>query len=266
MPLLPILCYHHVGVTGGTKGHPDLWLSHQRFAAQMTYLRENGYRCLSLSGAAEYLAPDRAVPSRAVVLTFDDGYRDFLEDAYPIIREYGFGATVFVVTGAVGGLSRWPGNPEFPLMSWQEIRELHRVGIEFGSHSMTHLRLTRISSAAAEQEVRNSRGTLEDRLGTKVHGFAYPYGSWSPAVERLVEQAGYRVACSMLQGNLQTPRRRFRLKRIAVNEFVSMSQFQRTLFPLFDYRCRLARGLGPVKRLRRWLARSTEAGSLRDDR
>jgi peptidoglycan/xylan/chitin deacetylase (PgdA/CDA1 family) len=220
----------------------------------MSYLRENDYQCVSLSGAAECLTLDRPAARRAVVLTFDDGYRDFIEEAYPILRQYGFGATVFIVTQAVGGLSRWAGNPEFPLMNWVEIRELHHAGIEFGSHSLTHPRLTRISLAAAEQEIRNSRDALEDRLGIKAQSFAYPYGGWSPAVEKLAEQAGYGLACSMLPGNLQKPRRRFRLKRIPVSESVSMPQFKRTLSPMFDYTSRLARGLRPMKRLRRWLA------------
>ncbi len=254
MPFLPILCYHHVGVSGRSEGHPDLWLSREQFAAQMAYLSEKGYRCLSLRNASNYLIGDAEVPFPAVVLTFDDGYRDFHQGAYPILRHYGFGATVFVVTQAVGGLSRWAGNPEFALMNWEEITELHREGVEFGSHSTSHPRLTRVPLRVVEDELRQSRRILEDRLATAVHSFAYPYGAWNSSVEKLVEETGYGLACSMLPGNLHARRQRFRLKRIAVAESISVPQYAKRLSPLYDYTSRLRRWLRPVRRLRKWLS------------
>ncbi len=248
MPLLPILCYHHVGVSRDVGGHRRLWVSRERFGAQMAYLRQAGYRCLTLRDAWAYLRDGREAPPRTVVLTFDDGYRDFYQEAYPILSQYGFPATVFVVVQAVGGVSRWDEGPEAPLMSWQEIRELYREGMELGSHSMSHPRLTRIPLGAAKQELQKSRQLLEEQLAGAVESFAYPYGDCGPALEELVEETGYRLACSMVRGNLHTSHDLFRLKRVPVDEFTSLARFRRRLLPLYDYTCRLRRWWQRVRR------------------
>ena len=254
--LLPILCYHHVGVPARGDGHRHLWLSRARFEAQMSYLAERGYHCLSLRDAGDYLKLRHKVPARTVALTFDDGYQDFYGEAYPLLRQYGFGATVFVVAEAVGGVSRWAGNPEFPLLGWEEIRRLNREGIEFGSHSLTHPRLTRIASRSAERELRGSREILENQLGTAICSFAYPYGAWDTKVEKLVRDAGYTFACSMLQGNLHGARQRYHLKRVAVDESTPIAQFPRMLSPLYDYTARWQRWTRPVRRLYKWLGKN----------
>lgn len=251
MLLLPILCYHHVGVPREAEGHRRLWISRERFAAQMAYLSQAGYRCVTLRDALAYLRDGREAPPRTVVLTFDDGYHDFYQAAYPILSQYGFPATVFVVIRAVGRVSRWGEGPEALLMSWQEIQELHREGMEFGSHSLSHPRLTRIPLDAAEQELRKSRQVLEEQLGMAVHSFAYPYGDCDPSLERLVEETGYSLACSIVRGNLHAPHDRFRLKRVPVDEFTSMARFRRRLSPLYDYTCRLHRWWQKVRRSQR---------------
>ncbi|MGH7846179.1 MAG: polysaccharide deacetylase family protein [Candidatus Binatia bacterium] len=255
--LLPILCYHHVGVPATGNGHRHLWLSRERFATQMAYLAEQGYSCLNLRDALASLNGGHEIPLRSAVVTFDDGYEDFRREAYPVLRSYGFRATVFLVAGAVGGVSRWAGNPEFPLMGWKDIRELSPEGIEFGSHSLTHPRLTRVPLDAAERELRESRQILEDELGTAVHSFSYPYGAWDLNVEKLVREADYQFACSMLQGNLHAPRARYHLKRVAVDELTPMAQFRRMLSPVYDVTARLQRWSRPARRLSRWLRRVT---------
>lgn len=241
MPLLPILCYHHVGAPREVGGHRRLWISPARFEAQMAYLSLAGYRCLTLRDALAYLRDGREAPPRTVVLTFDDGYHDFSQEAYPILSRFGFPATVFLVVQAVGGVSRWGEGPEAPLMGWQEIRRLHQEGVEFGSHSLTHPRLIRIPLEAAEHELRGSRQILEEQVGAVVHSFAYPYGECGPTLGRLVEEAGYRLACSTVRGNLHAPDDRFRLKRVPVDEYTSLARFRRRLSPLYDYTCRLRR-------------------------
>jgi peptidoglycan/xylan/chitin deacetylase (PgdA/CDA1 family) len=232
--------YHHVGIHTESLGHQRLWISPERFAEQMSYLSQSGYHCLTLRDVAVRLRESRRVP-RTVVLTFDDAYKTFYEIALPILRQYGFSATVFAVTGEVGGVSRWDSGPQAALMSWSELRELHQIGIEVGSHTVSHPRLTDLSLAAIRHEVKESRATLEDQLGVAANSFAYPFGMYNRLIERTIQDAGYETACSIVRGNLHSSGERYRLKRVPVDDFSHPSRFQRRLSPVYDLTCRFHR-------------------------
>lgn len=238
--LLPILCYHHVGVDSEPHGHRQLSVSTKRFAQQMNQLHRAGYRCVSLREAEPMLrGTERA--HRAAVLTFDDGYRDFYECAYPILREHGFAATVFVVTGQVGGVSRWNEGWETPLMGWPELRELIGQGIEVGSHTASHPRLTQLPAELAAMELEESRRELEQNLGIPALTLAYPFGDCDKRVENLARGAGYRLACSIMRGNRHAPAEFHRLKRVPVEEQTDPARFHRRLSSIYDFTCRLRR-------------------------
>lgn len=240
MILLPILCYHEIGGHDAARGQRRSVVPRELFVEQMAYLRRAGYRCVTLGEARNYLQGERR-RRRVVVLTFDDGTADFYGQAYPVLKQHGFSATVFVVAQAVGGISRWSGSSGAPLMSWREIQELARQGIEIGSHALTHSSVTRLPLDIAREEVRKSRRIIQGRLGTAVHSFCYPYGDFDPQVEMLVTEAGYNLACSTVRGNLHTRKDLFHLKRILVNRFTSIARLRRRLSPLYDLRCRLHR-------------------------
>jgi peptidoglycan/xylan/chitin deacetylase (PgdA/CDA1 family) len=239
--LLPILCYHHIGFPGAPLGHRQLALSVKRFGQQMDYLRDAGYRCVSLSAAEPVLRGDASAAGRLAVLTFDDGYRDFYECALPVLRQHGFGATVFVVTDQVGHVSRWDEGWEAPLMDWTELRELTTQGIEIGSHTKSHPRLTQIPSERAATELQASRCELEQHLGISAPTLAYPFGDWDARIENLARAAGYRLACGIVRGNRHAPAEFHRLKRVPVAEENDPSQFQRRLSSIYDFTCRLRR-------------------------
>lgn len=206
----------------------------------MGYLAEAGYLCLTLRDAVDRWRERRA-RHRAVVLTFDDGYDNFYRHAYPILSRYRFAATAFVVTGEIGGASRWDGGYETPLMGWPQIRELSQNGIEIGSHTLTHPRLTLVSPAAARRELLQSRLELEQKLGAAATSFAYPYGDHNEHLEKLVAETGYLAACSIIRGNLHSASGRFRLKRVPMDEFTSLPRLRRRLSPLYDLTCRWRR-------------------------
>jgi peptidoglycan/xylan/chitin deacetylase (PgdA/CDA1 family) len=235
---LPILCYHHVGGYKKSLGHQRLWISKERFTEQMSYLSQSGYHCLTLRDVAFRLRERRGVP-RAVVLTFDDAYKTFYEIAFPILCRYGFSATVFAVTGEVGGASRWDPGSEAELMSWSQLRELHQAGIEVGSHTVSHPRLTRMPVDVAKRQIEDSRDALEQELGGTVASFAYPYGDWNDVVAQLVQEARYRLACSIARGNLHRPQELYHLKRVPIHEFSQLNRFRRRLSPSYDLTCRL---------------------------
>jgi len=127
------------------------------------------------------------------MITFDDGYRDFLTEAWPLLAQYGFSATVFLVAGNVGRTNEWDHHygQEIPLLSWEEIRGLQKAGIEFGSHSVSHRPLTKLSVEETVREALRSRSILERNLDTHIRAFAYPYGASNGAIHRLVGACGY---------------------------------------------------------------------------
>jgi len=133
------------------------------------------------------------LPGKAVLLTFDDGYDDFFEFAWPILRKYRFSATVFVVAGRIGQISDWS-DERAALLSSHRIQELSANGIEIGSHTHTHPSLLTIDSERIVQECAESRLTLEKLLGQPIKSLAYPYGGVDEATAHLAGACGYEFA------------------------------------------------------------------------
>jgi len=138
--------------------------------------------------------------SGAVALTFDDAFANFHEHALPLLSEYGFPATVFVVSGYCGGQNNWPSQPSgavptLALMSWSQLRELQAAGIALGAHSVNHPRLNELAEGEVEAELEGCRAAIEDRAGCRVDSFAYPYGAWNGAVRRCAGRF-FQTACT----------------------------------------------------------------------
>ena len=202
-----ILMYHQVGDFPPMRGHRSTYCHYRRFAAQMAFLRRFGFNVLSLDQALAGLWGDRPLPPRAVVLTFDDGYENFYQYAFPVLQRHGFPATVYVLSALLGRRADWfagDGRPTPQLMSAQRIRELDRAGVGFGSHGRTHVRLAEVGPERLRQEVRRSKEELQQVLGKEVAHFCYPYGSLNPAVREAVQEAGYGSAASCRRA-LATP-------------------------------------------------------------
>jgi peptidoglycan/xylan/chitin deacetylase (PgdA/CDA1 family) len=194
---IPILLYHSIA-NAGSSVHRRWTVTRDRFARQMRCLAEHGFRPITVSALAEAVSRRDTLPCRAIVLTFDDGYRDFLTEALPVLQLHGFPATLFVVTRYVGGTSGWlkdAAERDRPMLSWPEIRSLAESGVECGAHTHSHPQLDIISAADAYEEIYSSRCALEDRLGQAVLSFAYPHGYASRKTRRLVRMAGFDSAC-----------------------------------------------------------------------
>jgi peptidoglycan/xylan/chitin deacetylase (PgdA/CDA1 family) len=195
---VPVLMYHSVAISAAPR-FARFVVSPSEFAAQMDYLAAEGYRPVT----ALALARGRAtgdLPARPVVLTFDDAYTDFESTVMPILQEHGFPATLYVPTAYVGGTASWLldcNEDQRPILSWRAIRDIAAAGIEVASHSHSHPQLDRVPFRVLEDEVRRSRGLLEDKLGATIAGFAYPFGYWNRAVRSSVAAAGYSYACAV---------------------------------------------------------------------
>ncbi|MFO1476652.1 MAG: polysaccharide deacetylase family protein [Verrucomicrobiota bacterium] len=189
----PVLTYHHVGPRRRGVRIKGLYVSPELFRRQMQELRGAGFDARPISDAAAGGA------GGLISLTFDDGFRDVFENALPVLRQQGFCAIQFLVADLLGKTSTWQeaaGDIAEPLMDESQVREWLAAGHQIGSHTLTHPRLTRLSPAAAREEISSSRKKLQDRFGVTVDHFCYPYGDWNDAVRDLVGEAGYATACT----------------------------------------------------------------------
>jgi peptidoglycan/xylan/chitin deacetylase (PgdA/CDA1 family) len=191
-----ILMYH--GVADEAEDPNHLCVTPNRFAEQMTWLKRRGLRGVGIGALVDEM---RAGHLRGLVgITFDDGYVSVLEAALPELQRHGFTATMFIISGRLGGSNEWDEGPRWPLMSGRQIGELAAAGMEIGSHSATHARLAGIDAGQLEAEVRHSRADITELVGVPIRGFAYPYGSMDAAARHAVRDAGYDYACAV-----QTP-------------------------------------------------------------
>jgi peptidoglycan/xylan/chitin deacetylase (PgdA/CDA1 family) len=193
--MIQILMYHRVGhFPGRVKAHGALYCHLPRFRAQMTLFRVLGYTVVSLDDAVAGLRGDKALPPRPLVLTFDDAYVDFLENAAPVLQAHGYPATVYAVSSLIGSTSLWDagvGPEPAPLMTAAQLREVHDMGFTIGSHSKSHLRLAQQDEACIAREMSDSKSALEDLLGQRVDHFCYPYGSHDLRSMEAAAVAGY---------------------------------------------------------------------------
>ena len=187
-----ILMYHNIAEIA--EDPMGLCVAPARFAEQMSWLKTQGLRGVGIGILIEAM---RAGRQRGMVgITFDDGYFSVLETAVPELLRHRFTATMFIISGRLGGTNEWCVGPAQPLMSAEQVGELAAAGMEVGSHAATHVRLAGISRDQLEAEVSGSRASIGELLGAPVRGFAYPYGSMDAAARRAVGDAGYDYACA----------------------------------------------------------------------
>jgi peptidoglycan/xylan/chitin deacetylase (PgdA/CDA1 family) len=164
----------------------------------MQILRDRRFNIISLNNLVNRMRNGQPLRSKTAVITFDDGFKNFYLNAYPILQKFGFCATVFLVPGYIGKTSRWNatlrGMPVLDLLEWDEIKEMTNNGIDFGAHSMTHEVLAKLSLEEARREIVKSKLAIQEYLNHDVTVFSYPYGITNSKIRALV-QAEFQGAC-----------------------------------------------------------------------
>lgn len=188
-----VLMYHSIDESGSVISlSPDVFRAHVRF------LREREVPVMDLGRLID------PVVNAGVAITFDDGFQNFATHAWPVLKESGFGATVFVASDRVGKHNSWEdGNrtiPSLPLMSWDVLGDLAGQGVTIGSHSRTHADLTALNYEELTREVAGSRSHIEEKLGETPAAFAYPYGRLDRSVKAVVEDSGFEVGVTTRLG------------------------------------------------------------------
>jgi peptidoglycan/xylan/chitin deacetylase (PgdA/CDA1 family) len=204
---LVVLMYHQIGAapTPCKRSLRKLWVEADVFRAQMEYLLGKGFTPLTFSGLAAAEAQG-SLPPKPALITFDDGYADNYENAFPILRELGVPANIFLVESGLDKQNHWHNPEDFPwqrMLSWKQVDEMAKSGlVEYGSHTVGHRDLQNLELDEARYEIRESKARLERRLGKNILAFAYPYGSgaYSPQIRALIREAGYQYDFGIRQG------------------------------------------------------------------
>ena len=227
--LIPILAYHSLDKSGSV-----ISLSPEIFRYQMEFLHSRGYRVYTVSKYIKFIKEGGEITRPAVVLTFDDGFANFLTAAAPVLREYGYRGTIYVPANFIGRRSDFTSLVDLTILSGNEIRHLSEEGFEIGSHSLSHSNLTALALDQARNEVVRSKEILEDLTGKEVRTFCYPRGDYNREIVELVKAAGYQSAVSLRPGNRNAAEDLYILNRITIGPRDSLTSFSMTLGPFFN--------------------------------
>jgi peptidoglycan/xylan/chitin deacetylase (PgdA/CDA1 family) len=258
---VPILMYHSVAEDPRAATR-RLSVTPAALQRQMTVLRDRGFVGMTFGDFAEACQSGGGLPAKPVVLTFDDGYADFAETAWPILAENGFPATVFVTTGWIDDAGPYAAGPAPDrMLSWSQVRRLAAEGVEIGAHSHSHPELDQLDGTALAEELRVGRALLEDCIGARIRSLAYPFGYSDPGVAIAARHAGYRCAAAVRNIRARTTDDLFRLPRLTIRRATHPARFTAAVegphAQMFWRERVLTAGWTPVRRTRRLVKRVT---------
>lgn len=257
-PRVPVLMYHEIADASETGSR--LAVSPAAFAAQLGYLRSAGFTAITAGELSARLAADAGkLPDRPIVLTFDDGYRDFHSRAMPLLAEHGFTATLFVTTGWIQDADMRLAAPG-RMLSGGQITEAAAAGVEIGAHTRRHPQLDRLPRKLVREELYTSKAWLEDKLAVPVPGLAYPFGYSNASVREVAREAGYGYAYAVSNRAASPASDPFALPRLTVRRATALPAFRRlvaghTTMTLLEDRA-LTKGWAVVRHARASLSRA----------
>ncbi|PDT32146.1 glycosyl transferase family 2 [Rhizobium sp. L9] len=228
---VPILMYHQVS-DDGPEQLSRYRQSPEAFESQLAFLRDAGWRGMTLDRLLACFDEGAKPPEKTLVLTFDDATRDFMTHALPLLHRYGFPSSLFVPTDRVGSSAIWDSayGPPAPLLTWEELAAVANSDVTLGAHGARHVRLSALAPESLLRELAGSKAMLEKCLGREVLAVAYPYGDFDPAIREIAEQCGYRIGLSCVGGRVQANADKLALKRQEVFRGITRSEFANLLF------------------------------------
>jgi peptidoglycan/xylan/chitin deacetylase (PgdA/CDA1 family) len=219
---VPILMYHHIGdlPIDATELQTTWTVTPKNFDAQMQWLARSGFRSISMAQLVAHLKNRQPLPTKPIIISFDDGWEEQFSTAFPIMTRYGLSGTFFVYTQPLD-------HTEF--MTWAQVQELAAGGMDIQSHSITHPHLRTLTSDVAFKEIADSKAVLEKRLGKPVVAFCYPFGEYSNAIIEMVKRARYESAVTLASGYRQRADELYALHRIRVSYNDTLDDFAKRL-------------------------------------
>ena len=194
---IPVLLYHRIVKRGDVVGRHKIYVWEDRFYRQMKLLKEAGYSSVTFEDIHQH----KVSGDKNVIITFDDGYEDNYNNAFPVLKEFGFKAVIFLVTrmhNNAWGIAE--GEPALNMMNHEMLKELMDYGCELGGHTQNHLDLTKTDVQQTQLEIAGCKSDLEQRFGKTVLSFAYPFGGITPDVKRIVDESGFVYGISTNTG------------------------------------------------------------------
>lgn len=215
---VPILMYHYIEPEDPTQSklRINLGVTPDNFEKQVKWLYDNGYKTLTMSQYFSLVSGNKEMPKKSVIITVDDGYIDFFENAAPILNRYNMTATIFIITNSVG-------YPAY--MNWDQIKLLSDEGFEVDSHTLTHPNLTKLNDDGLNNELVNSKKKLEEMTGKNVNFLCYPMGFFDKRVEDAARNAGYKGAVTTESGYRVSNKNIFTIPRLRVTHTISDEGF-----------------------------------------
>ncbi len=204
--VVPIMMYHSINYLETPQANV---VSPESFLKQMTYLKNNGYKVISLDALVNGIKKGKAFDRKSVVITFDDGYRDNHTHAFNILKKNGFPAIIFVPPDDVG-------KDEF--LTWRQIKEINSDGISIGSHTLSQTYLPDANKYEQRRQIKQSKKILEAHLKTKINYLCYPTGGFSDDIKKMLKDAGYKGATTTNRGFAKLNQDVYELKRIRFND------------------------------------------------
>ncbi len=211
---IPVLCYHSIADQGSDN---EYVVSPARFREQMKWLHDEGYESISLQQFQQLMTGKAKPTGHEVLITFDDGYKNNYVDALPVLKQYGYQATEFIVTNWVGGSG---------YLTWEQVKALHAAGWDIMSHTRTHPYLPLHTAKSQTDEIAGSKAAIERHLGTEVTAIAYPYGLRSEETMKLAKQSGYVYAFTFDDGWTSSSQNPYLLKRLFISGDMDLAAFQ----------------------------------------
>ena len=239
---IPVLNYHQINDVDENM----LTVSTTEFEMQMAWLEENGYKTITVSELLNALEGKESLPERPVLITFDDGYIDNYQCAFPILKKHNMKACIFLISEYV---SLYPN-----YLTWEQLAEMQLSGIEFGSHTVDHNVLTELSPNSVNHELSDSKSVLERRLGHRVEVLAYPCGFTNEYIKTRVSATGYRAAFTVNLGNVHPGDDLYALNRVPIFGALPHTMFR------FEARMRCPRLAAWLENLQKDLIRSGHTG------
>lgn len=232
-----ILLYHSIDDDRDSRDVSGIRVPIDRFRRQMDFLFSNGYQVHSLLELMEMIKEGKKLPKKALAITFDDGYKDNLENAFNILQNFRFPATFFVSVDYIDGTAksnkRYWENWDF--LSWEDLMFLHQQGFAIGSHGCSHRRLSTLPESEQSVEVKKSKKIIESYLNEQIRLFSYPHGSYNARTKEMLQNEGYSVACSSIYGVNKRGVDSFKLRRIEVVASDNLFEFQKKVIGSYDW-------------------------------
>lgn len=222
---IPVLLYHRIVRDKSDAGRHRIYVTEKQFIRQLEYLRKNDYKSITFRDLE--LFETMALHKPKLIITFDDGYEDNYTIAFPLLKKYGFNAVIFLVTGMTQ--NEWgikEGEPAKNLLNNEQIIEMEKYGIEFGSHTVSHQDLLRLNNEDAFNEIKNSKSDIEKIINKPVISFAYPFGGFNDTHKNMVKESGYKYGIATNKGPNSLFDDFYQIKRIEVSNKTTLEAFK----------------------------------------